>query len=227
MCCQLRLRLSKSFSRRSIGEPGSGGQCSSRREARASSTAREACRGRLPRPDSTEPSTSYRAALNMVATLARLTMPSVACRGLAELSDRWATAGRFRDVNYPPRSRGAPARLPGSRALLRGCVSRRLAFVASPSRDPPRPAFQRHGNLRYLGPGSILGRRADSPQQAAWPAAQRTSQQPAEIIEPLRRGAWRSLASALDWGSRGRRFKSCRPDLGSPIAAMICDGAFS
>ena len=25
-------------------------------------------------------------------------------------------------------------------------------------------------------------------------------------------GAWRSLASALDWGSRGRRFKSCRPD---------------
>ena len=27
-------------------------------------------------------------------------------------------------------------------------------------------------------------------------------------------GAWRSLASALDWGSRGRRFKSCRPDIG-------------
>ena len=27
-------------------------------------------------------------------------------------------------------------------------------------------------------------------------------------------GAWRSLASVLDWGSRGRRFKSCRPDLG-------------
>ena len=25
-------------------------------------------------------------------------------------------------------------------------------------------------------------------------------------------GAWRSLASARDWGSRGRRFKSCRPD---------------
>ena len=25
-------------------------------------------------------------------------------------------------------------------------------------------------------------------------------------------GAWRSLASALDWGSRGRRFKSCRPE---------------
>ena len=25
-------------------------------------------------------------------------------------------------------------------------------------------------------------------------------------------GLWRSLASALDWGSRGRRFKSCQPD---------------
>ena len=25
-------------------------------------------------------------------------------------------------------------------------------------------------------------------------------------------GAWRSLASALAWGARGRRFKSCRPD---------------
>ena len=25
-------------------------------------------------------------------------------------------------------------------------------------------------------------------------------------------GAWRSLASALEWGSRGRRFESCRPD---------------
>ena len=27
-----------------------------------------------------------------------------------------------------------------------------------------------------------------------------------------RNGLWRSLASALDWGSRGRRFKSCQPD---------------
>jgi hypothetical protein len=25
-------------------------------------------------------------------------------------------------------------------------------------------------------------------------------------------GAWRSLASALAWGARGRRFESCRPD---------------
>ena len=26
-------------------------------------------------------------------------------------------------------------------------------------------------------------------------------------------GAWRSLVSALDWGSRGRWFESSRPDL--------------
>ncbi len=32
-------------------------------------------------------------------------------------------------------------------------------------------------------------------------------------------GAWRSLASALDWGSRGRRFKSCRPDFFGPASA--------
>ncbi len=32
-------------------------------------------------------------------------------------------------------------------------------------------------------------------------------------------GAWRSLASALDWGSRGRRFKSCRPD-------FVCDTGY-
>jgi hypothetical protein len=41
-------------------------------------------------------------------------------------------------------------------------------------------------------------------------------------------GAWRSLASALDWGSRGRRFKSCRPDFGliaSP-SARVRRGAF-
>ena len=82
-------------------------------------------------------------------------------------------------------------------------------FASLANREGPRPAFQPRGNLRYLGPGSILGRGANSPQQATWPA----SQEPAEIIEPLRRGAWRSLASALDWGSRGRRFKSCRPDL--------------
>ena len=27
-----------------------------------------------------------------------------------------------------------------------------------------------------------------------------------------RYGAWRSLASASEWGSEGRKFKSCRPD---------------
>jgi hypothetical protein len=31
-------------------------------------------------------------------------------------------------------------------------------------------------------------------------------------VKILPYGAWRSLASALAWGARGRRFKSCRPD---------------
>ena len=34
--------------------------------------------------------------------------------------------------------------------------------------------------------------------------------------DPISLGLWRSLASALDWGSRGRRFKSCQPDLTKP-----------
>ena len=48
-----------------------------------------------------------------------------------------------------------------------------------------------------------------------------------QCLCPSGSGAWRSLASALDWGSRGRRFKSCRPDLqkkpcyvGSSLPAM-------
>ena len=32
-------------------------------------------------------------------------------------------------------------------------------------------------------------------------------------------GAWRSLASAFDWGSKGRRFKSCCPD--SPCEGLL------
>ncbi len=32
-------------------------------------------------------------------------------------------------------------------------------------------------------------------------------------LNPSDTGVWRSLASAFDWGSKGRRFKSCHPDL--------------
>jgi putative endonuclease len=32
------------------------------------------------------------------------------------------------------------------------------------------------------------------------------------LFKSKKRGAWRSLASALEWGSRGRRFESDRPD---------------
>ena len=38
-------------------------------------------------------------------------------------------------------------------------------------------------------------------------------------------GAWRSLASALEWGSRGRRFESCRPDQPSPAAEAASYGS--
>jgi hypothetical protein len=44
---------------------------------------------------------------------------------------------------------------------------------------------------------------------------------------PQRRcGAWRSLASASEWGSEGRKFKSCRPDNGKPSVAR-CYGRLS
>jgi hypothetical protein len=33
-------------------------------------------------------------------------------------------------------------------------------------------------------------------------------------VGSLVRGLWRSLVSALDWGSRGRGFKSRQPDRG-------------
>ncbi len=33
-------------------------------------------------------------------------------------------------------------------------------------------------------------------------------------------GAWRSLASASEWGSEGRKFESCRPDSEKPSVAM-------
>ena len=37
-------------------------------------------------------------------------------------------------------------------------------------------------------------------------------QPPLESNRPRFFGLWRSLVSALDWGSRGRRFESCQPD---------------
>ena len=40
----------------------------------------------------------------------------------------------------------------------------------------------------------------------------------------LATGAWRSLASASEWGSEGRKFKSCRPDLIKPVVARSYGG---
>ena len=40
-------------------------------------------------------------------------------------------------------------------------------------------------------------------------------------------GAWRSLVSALDWGSRGRRFKSSRPDSIAALREQALPGLLS
>ena len=48
-----------------------------------------------------------------------------------------------------------------------------------------------------------------------------------QCLCPSGSGAWRSLASALDWGSRGRRFKSCRPDLPGHESRELSSPCFS
>ena len=41
------------------------------------------------------------------------------------------------------------------------------------------------------------------------------------VLAPHAHGLWRSLVSALDWGSRGRRFKSGQPDRENPCTAGV------
>ena len=41
----------------------------------------------------------------------------------------------------------------------------------------------------------------------------------------MENGTWRSLVSVLDWGSRGRRFKSSRPDHFKGLT-VLCRGLF-
>src|SRR6185503_6887062 len=60
--------------------------------------------------------------------------------------------------------------------------------------------------LRRHGPG----RQAREPAHAS--RALTPPERPLYNLCPFSFGAWRSLASALAWGARGRRFKSCRPD---------------
>src|SRR5437870_6177692 len=43
-----------------------------------------------------------------------------------------------------------------------------------------------------------------------WPRLLAGPEPPPSTLSPF--GPWRSLVSALDWGSRGREFKSPRPD---------------
>src|SRR5438270_8147236 len=43
---------------------------------------------------------------------------------------------------------------------------------------------------------------------------------------PSKLGAWRSLASAPEWGSGGRWFESSRPDIASLAVTTSCSEAF-
>src|SRR5438034_5358007 len=46
------------------------------------------------------------------------------------------------------------------------------------------------------------------------------------LRRPLRTGAWRSLASAPEWGSGGRWFESSRPDIVKPCREVTSGKAF-
>src|SRR5439155_2086367 len=81
------------------------------------------------------------------------------------------------------RSSGAGARAAAARAL-------RLRGDADPHRGPPA-----RETLRTTGPLS-----------------RGLSAGPCGDGRMVGNGTWRSLVSALDWGSRGREFKSPRPD---------------
>ena len=49
-------------------------------------------------------------------------------------------------------------------------------------------------------------------QRGLGPEPRRAGERHGLVGCPFHPGPWRSLVSALDWGSRGRRFESCRPD---------------
>src|SRR6185503_2293811 len=86
----------------------------------------------------------------------------------------------------PAMAAGRGARGAGAAAWRSGRAERRRV---TPAARPP--------SLWAAGP---LGYNLAPPAPGRWPRAVITF------------GVWRSLASALDWGSRGRRFKSYHPD---------------
>ena len=86
-----------------------------------------------------------------------------------------------------------------------GCDNSRIIPVAlrlAAELMSPRGNSDRRSSRRQCGPTMLGGRRCQLAQ------VYNSSQ----CVRIPGIGAWRSLASALDWGSRGRRFKSCRPD---------------
>ena len=70
----------------------------------------------------------------------------------------------------------------------------------------------------YTGFTTDLGRRIDEHNKGQQISTQHRI--PFHLIyyewclnkDDVSNGAWLSLARALEWGSRGHRFKSCRPD---------------
>src|SRR6185436_15102463 len=98
----------------------------------------------------------------------------------------------------PAMAAGRGVRGAGAAAWRSGRAERRRV---TPAARPP--------SLWAAGP---LGYNLAPPAPGRWPRAVITF------------GVWRSLASALDWGSRGRRFKSCHPDH-SPAVSLEPAGA--
>ncbi len=88
------------------------------------------------------------------------------------------------------------------------------------------------GGRHRGGPAAPGGRTARTPVGPPLPfrcVARRDGRAPAEAETPVsgcplgwrRRGAWRSLVSALVWGTRGPEFESRRPDNESPAHAGV------
>ncbi len=83
-----------------------------------------------------------------------------------------------------------------------------------PGAVAPEAAARRGGDLPRLPgvPGHRLARRAPLTVSAAPRCASVDFRAPYTRASPWVRGLWRSLVSALDWGSRGPGFESRQPD---------------
>jgi len=124
----------------------------------------------------------------------------------------------------PPPSVTAPATAPSLREEIAAAVRR----SASDSDPPPIPTTASHprasprAGRRTSAPASTTGRRqtgrgrTDTPSSAVLCLCA-VSRGPRVI----KHRDVAQLGSALDWGSRGRRFKSCRPDGARGLRAQV------